>query len=230
MMRNREGYEDDLAIRECIARDIREAYIFERRIFNESRYGQQSEYRPGVRFDGGEDRDGREFKPIWPKVADFVLDNGLEAVSFVRSQFYDRRLPPQPNQLLSEKALHRYERYHGAAREKVVQALSSQQYRADLEFWAKVQFCGRTEEDAWFDVLLDQSIELSALFRYCKAVELGKNDDAMKYVVRRYRAPAAFQYLRYRSEYDDVWADFIPIKFKARAGRILKKYIAQTRK
>ena len=78
-----------------------------------------------------------------------------------------------------------------------------------------------TTEQLQRSVLWDETLTLSALFRYCLARREGLKD-----VAHHYRLGAAMQYMRHHEDYDAVWGDWISDKFKDYAQRTYQSVLA----
>ena len=84
-----------------------------------------------------------------------------------------------------------------------------------------------SEDAALVSVLLDDTVELSPLFRYCAAV-FSRNNDPERFgkVIEYYYEPALVQYMRSKKNYDEIWREFIPEDFRREAPRKYEALIA----
>ncbi len=191
---------------------IRQEYIRCRRRFESSRTGIASNWRPGPVLDGSEDRLGNKHKPIWPQIAKCFCDNKINALDYINACFWNAKFsPPTPKQLMAAKNLDWYQESQRMAAEE-----------AETIFKSMCEFC-KTEilrspfkgpnKEAMTAVLLDDDLPLSALFRYCLAI----NED-VEIVAATYKAQAVLEYMRNPELYDAVWGDaWIPKRFRDEA-------------
>lgn len=213
---------DDLAerLREVVANELRNVYILERTSFD-TRLKKRTGYvfTPPASFDGGESSEGRSYKPIWPKLATTVLREGLDPVLFIRAQFQGTTThPPSASRLLSRGAIARARRFQRSDGAAVKVAL-----RVQIDTWATSvihakDLYGWSDPDIWEHVLCNESLGLSALFRYCQARSIKLK--RMRPIRKRYRIQAFLQYLRNPKAYDRSWGMVFPEGFKAEASEV----------
>lgn len=212
-------------VRQTAAR-IRQFYILNRRIAEERVTGRASKYQPGPKWDGGKDRYNKTHKPIWPRIAFFVLSNRLDVDAFVRRQFEQSGTrPPLPNAFLGDMALCRYRQ--GVADDEIKVRSSLQAERGWLEmttydYLACKDELGYTKAEIIEFSLVNSHAPLSPLFRYCAAKKYG-----VESVAKNCYWPAVFQYLQNSSLYDKVWDDWIPDKLKKIADRVYGAMMAK---
>lgn len=212
---------------EDLSKAVREAYIECRRTVETRRTGIPSFYNSCARWDGKRTRKGDRTqvqKPVWPKIVRFALQHGLDPVRYVQDMLFlleAQDICPVPTQLCGPWA----ERtYFSAFPKQHSQQMIDDALRAQRVALA----CKITDLDGvpgWtFDrirryVITDPGISLSALFRYCCAVEANFTD-----IAKQYREPAIHQYTLHMPQYDAAWGDWIPEDIRA-AGRRRKEYI-----
>lgn len=211
-----------------LANHARDAYIRERRIFQQMLTGQESDYRSSKYWDGGKTANGVRSN-IWLKVAKFLAENRLDPDIYIHHVFHsvNRRFPVQPNQLCSSDSLALYREYRVIARQLIVEALRSQQEELKRGLRAAQEMAsiaGRkfTPKELYLSVLLDEQASLSALFRYCFARKA-----KLPRVAQLYQKAAAVQYLRNRDEYEEVWDGWIPRDFKEYAKELQCRLLAE---
>jgi hypothetical protein len=87
------------------------------------------------------------------------------------------------------------------------------------------QSLGSEAVEAWREVLLDYSLPLSALFRYCLAKSLVREgNERFESVAEEFRVAAALQYLRNPRSYDEIWGpDWIPDDFTQQARKVYER-------
>lgn len=202
------------AITEMLASHVRDMYIMERRAWTEARTGITDEYMPGPFWDGGKkQRDGTMTKPVWPGIALFLIENDIgNYATFVHAQFAARNRkghPPTPLQLKGNVAIQNWKKYaHGPEEHiKMIQrAFERQKQVARANIARETQNTpnlSRVEIQEY--VLLSETLELTALFRYCLAIS-----EKLVDVARRYHQAALVQYVLDRRSYDQIWQDWIP--------------------
>jgi hypothetical protein len=177
-------------------------------------------YNPSPKWDG---EDAFEDNPeissresTWERMAAKLSTLEVDPVDLVRRLFDDLEpsaRPILPNQLASSSALSRYGRLVAEAAPDIEMALRSQ-----TEVLITAFRCfdgGETEQDAWVGVLLDESLSLSALFRYCLALQCadGYRDlstNRFQRVADHYEWPANEQYRKNKDAYDRAWVIILP--------------------
>lgn len=205
-----------------LANQLRSTWIEERRRYiSKANPGYISNYSPGPGLDGGVvAATGRRCKPIWPSFAKWIDTNRLNPVKFIRAQFENcrGRPPDSPTQLMSPRALARYEQYVGT-REYVSElriALDSQLMAARNAVETNKLLYGSS---AYRVTILDSNLGLTALFRYALATRTPENYD----LVSAYKEAALYQYLYERDAYDEVWGTMIPDDLKQAADAVEMK-------
>ena len=205
---------------EELGQAIRAEYINQRRTWASIGSGREVKYKPASRWDEGyKSPGGKRTEPIWPRVAQFLLDNQIHNYPrFIQAIFEQqgrRRPPPQPNYLHGEKAL--------AVWRKV--ALRVDDRVQIMEDWAmeKQAFAQAVIKERYFDpeaterdllqgVIADDTVALSPLYRYCVATGEGLPRHA-----KFYAETALRQYVVARDLYDEVWGGWIPEHLKKEA-------------
>lgn len=219
------------AIREELERQLglqlKSAYTVERGFYEQQRdRSRKQRYKPSKHWDGAEkdDRDpeltGRD--NVWIKTAAHLYDRGIDPAEFVRLVFAAINdkvdAPPLPSQLLSPKTFAKYTRGARTLPLEVANAFETQRALAKSRVCVKVRLCQKTTADAVEEVLYDEALALSALFRYCLAVSMQEKGKRFKEAAEAFKARAAIQYMRHKAQYDQSWT-CIPPKFKAEASR-----------
>ena len=208
---------------------IREIYVRERRLFEQRISGRPSHFHSGPQWDGGRGKSGRTYKPVWPRIARFLLEHRFDPEVFVRRQFqlHSGEYVIKPNQLYGEVALDRYYEMARVSRDEIVAALRGQQnalVRAVRQFQDMAMLEGEEFPPSTIraSVLLEESAPLSALYRYCMA-----RSEGLKEIARVYRAAAVMQYMRDAALYDEIWGAKIPEGFKTYAREKYDKMLAE---
>lgn len=196
-----------------LANRIRDLYTLRRRALHEAREHRPSSWKPSPHWDGGHTPHGNR-KNIWVKIAKFCLRNGLEPEDYIYYVFSTLKPEqvPQPNHLLSERLRQQYIDNHCREEERLEHirlAFTEQKLNlmSRLDEWTQVALEEKTisKRDIQLAILGDDGLGLTALFRFCLAIQ-EKLDDVAQY----YFEPAVLQYLRFRKEYQEVWGDFLP--------------------
>lgn len=207
---------------------VREAYINQMH-HRETILKGTHQWRPGAWWDGGVVKGQRRCN-IWIKAAEFIFRHQLpliEYVNFVVMYWTDR---PAPNHLCSPKAA---KAFHSSevgrdqlAQQQIALALDHQEYMLHealdrYEEYSEFGWVPKDPKKILWMILADEKIELTALFRYCSAATEGFDD-----LVKKFNFPALAQYLTDCDEYDEIWGDWIPEKFrrvKQNMQRLLKQ-------
>ncbi len=162
----------------------------------------------------------RNCKPIWPKIALFVLKHKLDPERFVKAQFLKlgMKRAPTPNFLVGQKALDKYyawPEFEEISEQEIKSALMSGTSIYNLQVEEIRAITGWPADKVNLSVLMDTTLGMSAIFRYCMACKV-KQPKAARYYFRA----AAWQYCREDKLYDEFWGDFVPAKFKSQAKEI----------
>lgn len=204
---------------EKLAQLIRTCYVLHYRRAEERQTGTRSYYgaKHVVKWDGGSDKAGRNFKPIWPKIARAILSWGADPEKFIAAQFNNRGLQtmPYPNMLLSDMAKEAYDKYAKNLEHEIGLSLEIQhnQFLIELE---KAQILRRAScAEAGRLILRSPMTSLSALYRYVIAVRV---EDAE--LAAQFRDLAIDQYFYSAAAYDKTWGDFIPEELKQEAAAL----------
>lgn len=205
-----------------LAARCRAAYINERTLHTARTNPNPAAYHPGPRWDGGVDKRGAEHKPIWPKLAKFMIKNGLTPETCVRMRFAFRGETSGkavlPNQIALEKYVDRYrgDSHNNGRTQQELQSLASETSCFQTHTQLTIEDEGKTAEDAWRSVLSDETLSLSPLFRHCVAA-----NESLDNIAKYYHAQAVTQYLCAPTEYNEVWGKLIPDDFKLHAEALV---------
>jgi hypothetical protein len=185
----------------------------------------EDDIREDVDTENIEDAAATKKSDQWFELAKKVLAERLDPEAFIRRQFHvlpASAKPPWPNQLNTPQAFANYTAGGEISFNEILAAFNSQRQIAENNM-VVAQAEGSTPEEAWEDVLDDDDMPLSALFRYCLALSVAKKtkDERFKDIARRFRTVAALQYLQDPESYNEIWGeDWIPQKFRDRARDI----------
>jgi|JI10StandDraft_1071094.scaffolds.fasta_scaffold21844_4 hypothetical protein len=173
---------------------------------------------PIARWDGGIDSAGKVFKPVWPKLAELVVDGQLDPYAFIRRGFAVYRTkatPPTPSQLQSEAVLSEYRRYKAT----IVADLRDYWDRECLELDMRRRVLLATisnvsEHAATITALLDTPTPTgdAAMFRYVAAAIMGCDR-----VCEFCHTQALLAYSNQKIDYDAAWGEKIPATLRTEA-------------
>ena len=218
---------DAKKLTESIAARCRVAYIAYREQYEQDRSGRAATYRPGPQWDGGIGSNGREHKPIWPKIAQFMIKHKLdpEKAIWLRFAFSSKKntKPPWPNQIAADKYLELYEgEVELESADDVAISFATEKQHCITRISVASAYHEGTTEQLWRSVLLDDTIPVSPLMRYCVAYSEGYRS-----ICRVYEDKAIMQYLFASDAYDDTWGSWIPDNLRKKARKIFNSAIGE---
>lgn len=160
------------------------------------------------RWDGGTDNYGAQHKPAWPKLSAFLVKNGCDPFLFFRAQIVRGQLP-LPHTLTSQHALAKYAAFRQDFRDSLPFRLRTQIERfKTAAATAAALYPGDLDQNVWRRVLLDDTQELSPLFRCCIAAS-----EQLPEVYCCYYSRALGQTLVDVDGYLQSWGQLIPPQF-----------------
>lgn len=175
------------------------------KIYNEvngTRFGQS----PMPRFDGGTGVDGRKYKPVWPKVAQKLLDAGVDIEDYL-VDILSRERVASPQDAVKDRFIERY-KAEMESDASVLEAwtLEESTLKQNIELRTVL---GEEVLMALTNAVCDPGLGVSPLVRYAFAVLNGRRDLAASF------EEAAFtQYRLKRGAYNRWCSDRIPIEWK----------------
>lgn len=204
---------------------IRDTYVRERRNFEyrlsgvPSGYGSShmpkwdgtGEFRAGASKRSAQDKYGRVYTPIWPRIADYAVKNGVDPFELIRARFKDTRgpTPPEPTDCMSIRAL------EACLREAVpVEELNKQLSDMYMLFMTElenrsiymIKYTGWTPDLVAHSVITDLTIPFNPLYRYYLATLYGLTDKTVFY-----REAAVMEYVSNRKSLDkSSWVSILP--------------------
>jgi hypothetical protein len=203
---------------ERLARVVRQVYILLRS------EAQGVLYPSCAQWDGGQDKYGRNHKPIWPKVARFLVARGYEPLDYMRVQFF--RAPPgrvpQPNQLTSDAAVELYQTHLQKPRRNLLTTLQweIESVRSEMLPWQQGLNWSFTQAMEWA-LRNEATVKASPLVRYCLAVEYGLND-----IAELYHDRALVQYVVQKDAYNAAWpAGILPEPLRTAADALTERIL-----
>ena len=211
---------------EDLARVCRDVYIAERQAYETSVRGKTAKYRPGPKWDGGVTSSGARTKPIWPKIAKFMLQHNLDPQRCIQYRFMQQSQgllrPVLPNQIALRKYLEDYRNMTEELRRGLRTTFDTEKAFCRGRLIVLQSSGDMSLAEALDTVLLNEEYPLSPLFRYTLARETRR-----KTVSRRYRRQALAQYLRFPDDYDEIWGDVIPELFRVSARAVVSNIVGQ---
>ena len=185
----------------------REVYISERQLFQSRMHGDDRPYIPGPKWDGTDFPDCYSEKAVWPKIARFMLENSLDPYICIWARFQlqvsnNISRPVMPNQIALGKYLTMYEE----AVEDRGDAIKHQFEFEKSYLVTEMKLLGRSDpkmknKEVFETVLLDETIPVSPLLRYCIAMQEGFNK-----IGDWFFDLACKQYQRFPKLYNKHWA------------------------
>jgi hypothetical protein len=197
---------------------VRACYIaVKRKVSGNLEYGKQGM----ERWDGGQDKNGRLHKPVWPKLAKHIVNLGADPAQYIQAQFNNARKDrlPLPNQLMSPRAVSCWERHTRDAPKALADRLEREMAAI---FGSTRTLCDSLK---WpltralrYSLLDVKGVAASVFVRYCCAVETGYDD-----IADTFRERAVVDYVFQRSLYDRVWSENIPASVKEEANAMVER-------
>lgn len=219
-----------------LAAEARRVYIETRRAFEARRTGMPSFYgdsplprwdgtkdddRPFLRAERSRDRHGRTYKPVWPLLVRFAVENGADVSALIRARFSVTTGPhaPEPPDCKTELALRAYAQRQEKLGGRLNSSLNSQRMTASTELLIRtrrIETLDWTPAQVLESVIYDEALGLSPLFRAIFALENGHADLFDQLL------PGAVQaYHSAREQYDSSqWAQLIPQAVREGAARL----------
>lgn len=200
--------EDDL---QELFQQLRALYVSEYK-----RYIQRSEgylledygEKPMPVWDGGMDKTGRRYKPIWPVLARLAYENRVCPLEMIRAVFFRWKgdKPPTPRHIASRMGLEAVRQFRADKARSLAQTALSQRriLAAELASALRVALARFTREQIITSVIMDRS-KASVLVKYCAAVACGALSLAW-----RLRHKAALEYLAYPEEWAKALDGYLP--------------------
>ena len=181
--------------------------------------GRPPSYRHSVRWDGGIDpHSKKQHSCIWLKIAMYLLERRLvELEPFVNAQLYDSHIGirPTPSLMLGQQGFARFIKSNRLIKESIQVGLERQRMTARMAISNAINLYPDDIKSAYSYVILDSSIELTPLFRYCLSIEMGLENCA-----KFWQKAALVQYFLNPSIYNLHLKDYIPKDLKYKSDTI----------
>lgn len=214
------------------AHQLEQIYNLELQAFETRRDGKTSNRSASKKHKGGvevnyDEPEAQTRPSTWIKVIQELLQRKIDPQDYVRRIFSaldGTTLPaPQPDQLLSDKNLQRYRDAETADDAAVELALRLQRETARIYVTERMTGYNYSLTSALRNVLLDDDLELSYLFRYCLALSV--EQPQVREIAGRFETGAVLQYIRNRPHYDRHWQKWLPEGFPQRAQQLYQQLI-----
>jgi hypothetical protein len=201
---------------------VRRLYITVRRnVTGAVTYGRD----PIPQYDGGENRWGKTFQPIWPKVAAHIAHHGANPIMYIRCQFHNRKSGEplvRPNQLYSPAAVERYERYRANVHVTLSSVLEFESTSIRTEVCILEQAAGkRFIKAVEMAIMNTAAVNASALLRFCMAAEYD-----IPAAIRRWHDEALIQYVFEMLDYDKAWAGWLPTTLQQEGRELMSRMLS----
>jgi hypothetical protein len=166
----------------------------------------------------------------WQRLREFLQQDwpDVHPVEYVRWFWSQARACLTPRQLRSDALVRRFVHHDQRVREdKIRIALEVQQTVARQRASQLVRLSGFSNADAVINVLFDNGLELSSLFRYCLACntvdvaqQAGEHALAARFIElsRVFEYGAAMEYLRGKKHYQKHWGKWLPADLEGKAA------------
>jgi hypothetical protein len=147
---------------------------------------------------------------VWVQLVRFCRSRRIDPLAYIEWHFDNALLGSlrEPKRLMDRKLAADFLADEEQERPEIEIAFRVQQQTARVHILLAQQGGKRTAGDAWASVLLDETLSLSALYRYCLAHSIG--GDRFDRIAGLYEDEAIRQYRRNRSDYDVTWGQWVP--------------------
>lgn len=210
---------------------VRAAYVRERTRHETARHGTVGTYKVPLEADGrtakyrGEKLIERAVKSTWQKIVELCEAERIDPQTYIATIFANLEpdaICPNPNYFHGQKALDRwYELCRG--QEKIVELslnLETSVAAEKMSYYMSLDFPKRR---AYRTTLVDDTLNLSPLFRYCVARSLNYDD-----IAEHFYPTAVSQYIQFSAYYDKYWREFLPKGFARSAAKDFKSIMRGT--
>lgn len=175
-------------------------------------YGKQ----PMATWDGGVDAWGRTHRPIWPRLARFMMAHEVDPATYIYAQFSYAPRMPLPNQLMNDDALQRYRQFKEHRVETLRQLWERSLVAVQCEVRPLVEIGHWPYHQALRYALANtRTVSAPAIFRVCLAASEGLTD-----VVEFFYPAAMADYVFQQTDYDTAWGERIPASLQVEAKQL----------
>ncbi len=203
-----------------LSRVVRAVYVRCRSLAESMRRAVKFDYRPPRSYDQGSGGGERKVQaPVWLRLARWLVGHKLEPLRYVHYHLLqpDLERMPEPADLMSATARERFLAQRRQRLGDVRRALPAER----TAFFEAVSLAelmtGKQGTEIWGDVLTDDTVSLSPLFRYCLAKSVG--GVSFERIAAYYRSSALAQFSQYPAAYARYWEAVLPAGFARSARR-----------
>lgn len=166
-------------------------------------------------------RSGKDFKPVWPKIAKCAQTNKLSVLELIRSQF-DTSISGAPGaqSCHSSRAAAMAVRRREPERQETFNTLNSYRSVMDLEISKNMPYLKTGE--AFIDVILSSSTSSIFKLNTILLIDDTPHKEALGPGLSDLLLPAVEEYLLRPDVYEAVWSQFIHPLFREMAASFLK--------
>lgn len=216
--------------------EFKDTYVLERRVLEQFRSGEVSNYQPAPSLDGKSKFDTPEERPgvnQWEQMYQRLrqVQRDLPPVRYVQLLFRILRgsslATPTLKQLVSPGLLQLVAAYVETLPLEIRAQLVAESQRVKSAIVLRQKADGMPLALAVYYALVDRRLELSPLFKYCLAVTTAeqvrraKGEDShcrkLEELAKQYEKLATADYRLFQTLYDDVWQDVIPERLRVAA-------------
>jgi hypothetical protein len=191
------------------AERVRAAYVAHVQDHRLKRSGIEIRYRPKACWDGGYDPSSRRnYRPVWPRIAERIMDVGLDPVDAVKVlfDFWPNESSPTPNDIATEENILRTKNRKKTEAINVATAIKTQTEVFRSALWSSSVTNKDPDPTAPVRYVLNcLGFDLSPLFRYCIALSGGYSEQAA-----RWHRAAAAQFEENPEAYVQYWKTLLP--------------------
>jgi len=211
-----------------LSRKIKSIYTAQRSAYDYRMKGIKTRWRSNRRYDDGVKAtvETKEVLPVWITLARFFRENEITPYDYINYHFQNATLnrAPEPFQLKTPALLNDYQVWRKKEINSLRISFRTQKSIAVTNIRIQRSYDPElSDSDVYGLVLTDESIELSALFRYCLAKSL-----RLKKIASIYLHRAAMQFYCNPVGYIKVWKRWLPKGFKVKASKLFKFMVGET--
>lgn len=210
-----------------LGKRIKSIYIAQRTAFDRRIKGIETIWRSCRRYDQGvsETVETKAVLPVWITLARFFREKEINPYDYINFHFQKQLItnPLEPFQLKTDKNWQDYEVWKKKEVKSILIAFRTQKSICTTNIQI-VQSNGSraSNKEVYVDVLTDEALELSALFRYCLARSLNLKD-----IASIYEQQAAMQFYCNPDAYLKIWKKWLPQGFHERARKLFKQTVGE---
>lgn len=212
-----------------LSKRIRRLYAEDRSIYETLRSGVEFVYIVPRRYDGeiAIEPEQKGTPSIWLCLAEWMLANEVDPDRYIHEamEYCDQKGAPEPYQLMTEWRLEEYRQSDDLV--DLAGALTFQVELCSTKISNAVTLAGMSKNLACAFTLTDDSLELSALFRYCIACSM--SGEKFKLIATQYEQDAVVQYWHRRDRYRKYWSRILPAGYDRQAQILYRRLVGRER-